>query len=271
MRSSALCLHSWFLLLFSSLGFSNKNKPSLLLGRYWALCCIFRRVGVPCTPQEPDEGLLASSIFPLSTHHPSLLWIRCCKENLRSCGWMSLIKISSVMDTFSCLLGWHVLELLAIMFTLAGHQETKREIPWEDYVIFFFLTAHHSFCPIIPVAKHLPDVAALSHSCWLVSASAHWNVTPHNAKRPAYTDVSTIRCPHLLPCCKAYKCSIIAFGVLTLADGWAGKIRQSQHFCAGKCKAELLCKELSFGGGMHLNKLLKKRQQNIFFFFRFIF
>lgn len=112
--------------------------------------------------------------------------------------------------------------------------------------------------PVIPVAKHLPDVSALSHSYWLASASAHWNVTPHNAKRPAYTDVSTIRCPYLLPCCKAYKCSVIAFGVLTLADGWAGEIHQSQHFCAGKCEAELLCKELSFGEKINLNKLLKK-------------
>lgn len=244
------------------------------MGRYWASTaphCIFMRVRVPCTSQETDEELLASSVFPLSTHHSSLLWIRCCKENLRSCGWMSLIKISSVMDTFSCLLGWHVLELLAIMFILAGHQETKREIPWEDYVIFFFLTAHHSFCPIIPVAKHLPDVSALSHSYWLVSASAHWNVTPHNAKRSAYTDVSTIRCPHLLPRCKAYKCSVIAFGVLTLPDGWAGEIHQSQHFYAGKCRAGFSVRNYPLGRKKKNWISSWKKAQKYFHFFGFIF
>lgn len=87
---------------------------------------------------------------------------------------MSLIKISSVTGTFSCLFGWQALGLLAFMFTLAGHQETKREIPLRaDYVIFFLLTAHHSFCPIIPFAEHLPDAVALFHSYPLVSVSAH--------------------------------------------------------------------------------------------------
>lgn len=48
----------------------------------------------------------------------------------------------------------------------------------EDYIIFFLLTTHHSFLPIIPTAEHFPEEIALSHSYPLVSASVQVILCP---------------------------------------------------------------------------------------------
>ena len=90
---------------------------------------------------------------------------------------MSLTKISSVMGYFF-LPVWMTCTWIAGYYVHSGRtsgNEMRTSIR-EDYVIFFLLTAHHSFRPIIPVAEHLPDDVAPSPSYPLVSASAHRNV-----------------------------------------------------------------------------------------------
>lgn len=128
-----------------------------------------------------------------------------------------------------------------------------------DYVISFLLTAHHSFRPLIPAAEHLPDEVALSHSDPLVSASAHGNVTP-----PL---MFTLRFPPLEPCFEMCESSATAFGVLSLAKGWAGGIPQSQPFCA-----ELSFFARSYSPEKQINlKPLEKTPHKVFLLFRCIF
>lgn len=136
----------------------------------------------------------------------------------------------------------------------------------ENYVIFFLLTAHQSFRPIIPVAEHLPDDFALSHSYTLVSASALGNVMPLVMFRGLFK-FSTVRFPPLEPCFKMCKLSLV-YGDLPTAE--LEEFLRVSLSVLENAKLSFFSRNYSPGKKINL-KALEKKQYKVFSLFGFIF